>query len=261
MSAGKNPETVYLENDDEFLEELSDYLDVLSNPTRLKILKAIENVPKDIREISYEVGVSYENTKKHIQKLNTAGVIRKETGISSRSSKGIHPVWKYSLMPGGLDSVFSNLQIFSCFSLTPGTEHISERVNSLKEEILAGIRPDNPAVIIIGGPEDARIWPVEETRTRIGRADNDSTYAAEKGDVIISEFHSAVSRISKPHCRIIRENDRWFIEDIKSTGGTYINGEEAEKGIRTEIFDGSTIELSRSTKGAKMIFCAGKKMR
>ena len=103
MSEGKNPETVFLESDDEFLEELSDYLDVLSNPTRLKILKAIENVPKDIREISYEVGVSYENTKKHIQKLNTAGVIRKETGISSRSSKGVHPVWKYSLMPGGLD--------------------------------------------------------------------------------------------------------------------------------------------------------------
>ena len=40
-------------NDDSplFYERLSDYLGVLGNPTRLKILKIIEKNPKDIREI------------------------------------------------------------------------------------------------------------------------------------------------------------------------------------------------------------------
>jgi predicted transcriptional regulator len=74
----------------DFLEELSDYLEVLSNTARLKILKLIERGPKDARTISHEIETSYENTKKHLDKLLSIGLIRKEAGVGKPTSKG-HP--------------------------------------------------------------------------------------------------------------------------------------------------------------------------
>ena len=56
---------------------------------------------------------SYENTKKHLDKLMSIGVIKKEAGLGAPTSKGIHPVWQYSLVPGGLESIIRNLGLFS----------------------------------------------------------------------------------------------------------------------------------------------------
>lgn len=93
--------TLILDTDNDDLQELSEYLDVLSSSTRLKILKAIERSPKDVRQISAAIETSYENTKKHLDKLMSIGVVRKEAGLSRPTAKGVHPVWKYSLVPGG----------------------------------------------------------------------------------------------------------------------------------------------------------------
>ncbi|MDD3976933.1 MAG: FHA domain-containing protein [Methanomicrobium sp.] len=253
MSQEEAKGTIFIENDDDFLEELSDYLDVLSNPARLKILKCIEKNPKDVREISYEIGISYENTKKHIQKLHLAGVIKKETGISSRKTKGVHPVWKYSIMPGGLEAVFKNLQIFNDVNLTPDNEILAERIKNLKAQISDEIKGDIPVVFIVGGPHDETAYLLNHKKIRVGRNDNDHTYVPEEGDIVFPEFYGAVSRITKPHCYFYDEGSDWYIEDIKSTGGTFLNGELLEKGIRYKIKDGDVIELSRGTRAGKLL--------
>ena len=66
--ADKSP-TIVVEDTADSLDELSEYLDVLSSSARLKIVKFLEKKPRDARAISHEIETSYENTKKHLDKL------------------------------------------------------------------------------------------------------------------------------------------------------------------------------------------------
>jgi DNA-binding MarR family transcriptional regulator len=91
--------TVVLEQVPDYFNELSEYLEVLSNSQRLKILKILEKRPKDVRMIASEINTSYENTKKHLDKLISMGLIRKEVGLGQQTSKGVPSFpgpWKQS---------------------------------------------------------------------------------------------------------------------------------------------------------------------
>ena len=105
--------TIILESTADDYSELSEYLEVLSNSQRLKILKILEKGPREVRKIASEIDTSYENTKKHLDKLLSTGLIRKEAGLGEVTSKGVHPVWKYSLVPGAMEAIVRNLGIFS----------------------------------------------------------------------------------------------------------------------------------------------------
>ncbi|MDD4137275.1 MAG: winged helix-turn-helix domain-containing protein, partial [Methanoregula sp.] len=85
--ADKSP-TIIVHEESDSLEELSEYLDVLSSSARLRILKFLEKKPRDARAISKEIETSYENTKKHLDRLLSIGVIRKEAGLGAPTSKG-----------------------------------------------------------------------------------------------------------------------------------------------------------------------------
>ena len=97
----RSPTIISDENTDS-LDELSDYLDVLSSNARLRIIKLLEKKPRDARAIANEIETSYENTKKHLDKLLAIGVIKKEAGLGAPTSKGIHPVWHTRLSLAGL---------------------------------------------------------------------------------------------------------------------------------------------------------------
>lgn len=49
--------------------------------------------------------------------------------------------------------------------------------------------------------------------------------------------------VSKKHCMITNKNGRLFIQDLNSTNGTYVNGEEIH--FDTEIFSGNTIRIGK----------------
>ena len=83
--ADKSP-TIVVEDTEDSLDELSEYLDVLSSSARLRIVKFLEKKPRDARAISREIETSYENTKKHLDKLMSIGVIKKR-----RASGPPHP--------------------------------------------------------------------------------------------------------------------------------------------------------------------------
>jgi predicted transcriptional regulator len=53
---------------------------------RAGILKLVERKPRDTRTISHEIETSYENTKKHLVKLLSIGLIKREAGVGKPGS-------------------------------------------------------------------------------------------------------------------------------------------------------------------------------
>jgi DNA-binding transcriptional ArsR family regulator len=251
--ADKSP-TIIIHEETDSLEELSEYLDVLSSSARLRILKFLEKKPRDARSISREIETSYENTKKHLDKLLSVGVIKKEAGLGAPTSKGIHPVWEYSLVPGGLEVIIRNLGLFSNTRVQVMGSEISRRLDEVKSTLNREILGDVPALIVLGGSDDAKVFLLKNDAVSIGRIDPASRTVYRPGEgVILAESYSAVTRVSKPHGRIVRDNEAWYIEDCGSTGGTQVNNKRVEKNVRTLLHDGDLIELAKGVSGVRFL--------
>ncbi len=245
-------ETVLGAQELDTLEELSEYLEVLSNSARLRILKLVEQRPRDARSLSHEIGTSYENTKKHLDRLLSIGVIRKDAGLGRQTSKGVHPVWEYSLVPGALEAIIRNLAIFSNTGIASVHAGIRSRLGEVRGRIseeFGGF----PALVVMGGAEDGRVCLVRGNTLDIGRVDPDSGPGARER-LVLHEEYRAVTRVSRPHARITRQGDLWQITDAGSTGGTFVNGRKLEKGERIRLEDGAMIELAKGPQGARLLF-------
>jgi len=249
--ADKSP-TIIIHEESDSLEELSEYLDVLSSSARLRILKFLEK--NDARSISREIETSYENTKKHLDKLLSIGVIKKEAGLGAPTSKGIHPVWEYSLVPGGLEAIIRNLGLFSNTKVQVMGSDISRRLDEVKSTLNREVLGDVPAVIVLGGSDDARVFLLKKESVSIGRIDPAGRAAYSPGeDVVLAESYSAVTRVSKPHGRFVHDKDAWYVEDCGSTGGTQLNAKRLEKNVRTLLHDGDLLELAKGVSGVRFL--------
>jgi DNA-binding transcriptional ArsR family regulator len=246
--------TIVVEDPADSLDELSEYLDVLSSSARLRILKFLEKSPKDARAISNEIQTSYANTKKHLDKLLSIGVIKKEAGLGASTSKGIHPVWQYSILRGGLEAIIRNLGLFSNTQIQIVDGEISKRLESVKKTLSKEVLGDVPAAIVMGGADDGKIFLLKDHATSIGRVDQKNPADNEKErEVTLSGSYTAVTRISKPHGRFVHDRDKWYIEDCGSTGGTRLNNRRLEVHNRTPVHDGDIIELAHGVSGVKLI--------
>ena len=108
--------------------------------------------------------------------------------------------------------------------------------------------------MVLGGPDDGKIFMLKDDQIRIGRIDPEKkTGVTYEDDIILSEGYTAVTRISKPHGRFIREKDGWYIEDCGSTGGTRINHQRLEKNTKNRVHDGDLIELAKGISGVKLL--------
>jgi DNA-binding transcriptional ArsR family regulator len=251
--ADKSP-TIIVHEESDSLEELSEYLDVLSSSARLRILKFLEKKPRDARSISREIETSYENTKKHLDKLLSIGVIKKEAGLGAPTSKGIHPVWEYSLVPGGLEAIIRNLGLFSNTRVEVMGSEISRRLNEVKSTLNREVLGDVPAVIVLGGLEDGKVFLLKNDSVSIGRIDPASRATYRPGeDIVLSESYSAVTRVSKPHGRIVKDKDAWYVEDCNSTGGSQLNNKRLEKNVPTLLHDGDLLELAKGVSGVRFL--------
>jgi len=245
-------QTVVLSEDPEFLAELSEYLEVLSSPTRLKILRAIERRPMEIREIAADIGTSYENTKKHLKKLTTAGVIKKEAGLGRETARGVHPVWKFSLQPGGIDSVIVSLGVFSGGMVPAGLGDMASRIRTVKSMLSGGDAP--PMLLLAQGEEDGRVFPLHAACIALGREDppNEAMYDPAT-DIVLPSSYAAVSRVSRPHARLMRTGDTWRLEDCGSTGHTLVNNVPLGRGERPPLSEGDIIDLAKGAGSARFI--------
>jgi DNA-binding transcriptional ArsR family regulator len=244
--------TVVLSEDPEFLAELSEYLEVLSSPTRLKILRTIEHRPMEIREVAAEIETSYENTKKHLNKLTAAGIIKKEAGLGRETAKGVHPVWKFSLQPGGLESVITSLGVFSSGAVPAGFGDVASRVRTVKSMLTGEEAP--PMLLLALGEEDGRVFPLRSDSIALGREDpaNEAMYAPAT-DIVLPASYAAVSRVSRPHARLSRTGGQWRLEDCGSTGQTLVNGVPLERGERKPLVEGDIIDLANGVGSARFV--------
>jgi pSer/pThr/pTyr-binding forkhead associated (FHA) protein/DNA-binding transcriptional ArsR family regulator len=248
-------QTIVLPDNDDYYLELSEYLEVLSNSQRLKILKILEKGPKEVRKIAAEIDTSYENTKKHLDKLLSTGLIKKEAGLGQATSKGVHPVWKYSLVPGAMEAIVRNLGLFSNIRINPADIELRNKLDSVKGQVAEElIATKTPSVVVLGGPEDGKVFQLSGNEVRIGRIDSrkSGSYNMEQ-DVVLSAEYTAVSRVSKPHGKFIAENGQWVIEDGGSTGGTALNSTAIAPDKRMPVRDGDLIELAKGVYGAKLL--------
>jgi DNA-binding transcriptional ArsR family regulator len=247
-------ETVSISSDPAFLQELSEYLEVLSNPVRLKILKVIEKEPKEISEIASRIDTSYANTKKHIDQLVQIGLVRKEAGFGRETVKGIHPVWKFSLAEGGLSMLIKNLGVFSRINIPMGYGEIQGTLNSVRAAVIRESGTDVPVLHLVEGKGAGRTFFLRKDRIQIGRIDPDTPSKTGEGDIALPAEYVAVTRITKPHAVITRAGAGWQIEDRGSSGGTYLNAELVAPMHKTLLKNGDIIDLAMGQDAARFLF-------
>ncbi|MDD1676967.1 MAG: FHA domain-containing protein, partial [Methanomicrobiales archaeon] len=207
---------------------------------------------KDARTISSEIETSYENTKKHLDKLLGIGVIRREAGLGKPTSKGVHPVWEYSLVPGSLEGIVRSLGIFGNLPVASADRDLSERLKAVRGKISEELIGSVPFLMINGGAENGKVHLLQEKKVRIGRTDPEGV-SNEPGDIILAEDYRAVTRVTKPHAVIFREGSSLLFQDCGSTGGSSVNSIPATTGKKVLLHDGDLIELARGITGARLL--------
>jgi DNA-binding transcriptional ArsR family regulator len=247
-------QTVSISTDPVFLKELSEYLEVLSNPVRLKILKVIEKEPREISEIASRIETSYANTKKHIDQLVVIGLVKKEAGFGRETVKGIHPVWKFSLVDGGLETLIRNIGVFSSINIPMGYGDLQSKIEPLKKALLEESGEQYPAMYLVEGGAVGRMFLLKKDRASIGRIDPDFPAFAKDGDIALPVEYAAVTRITKPHAVIFRAGGEWCIEDRGSSSGTYINAGRISPMTRTLLKNGDVIDLAIGESSARFLF-------
>ncbi|MGA2120993.1 MAG: FHA domain-containing protein [Methanoregula sp.] len=256
-SAIPERKTVLVSSDPEFLSELSEYLEVLSSPVRLKILKFIEREPREITAISEHTGMTYQNTKKHMDRLLNTGLVRRNAGFGRETDRGIAPVWKYLLADGGMETLVKTLGLFSSIAIPPGYNDIRRRIESARSEVAKTAGETGPLLCLIGGPADGLAFILKKDRIRIGREDPDHPLPERGGAAVVPDQYKAVTRVTKPHAVLVRTGESWEIEDNGSTGGTFVNSVRLNPRQRTAISSGDIIDLSVGPDAARLLFVAG----
>lgn len=249
-------ETCIVSIDTDFYEDLSQYLEVLSNSTRLRILKLIEKTPKDRRQIAAEINTSYDNTKKHLDKLVNVGLVKKEAGVGQQTSKGVHPVWEYSVVSGGLEQVIRNLGVFSTAGIQK-TPDLSSRLAEVRGQIADEFTGDHLYLVLLTGVDEGRVTILEDQQLSIGRADAESETVP--GSLVLPDWYRTVTRISKPHVRIYTGATGYLVEDCGSTAGTFLNSQPLIPQQRMVLHDGDLLDLATDSYGARFVVMLPKK--
>jgi len=252
--------TILSADEREFLEELSDYLDVLSNSTRLRILLLLEREAMDARTLSQRTEISYENCKKHLERLLDAGLVARVPGLGRETSKGVHPAWKYLPVPGMLEQIQKDL---GALARAPGglsLPALQERIDSVRLTIGREIGSGRWMLLVLGGEWDGRIVSLSRPRTELGRG-REGGISEEGGTVRVSfpPSYRSVTRLEKPHAVIKIAGGACFLEDAGSRGGTFVNGRRVIFPERVSLKDGDRIMLSQGDFPAMLLVIEGKK--
>lgn len=247
--------TLLTADDEEFLRELSEYLEILGNSTRLRILRLLERRSLDARTISLEIETSYENTKKHLEKLLRAGLITRRPGLGRETSKGIHPAWEYYPAAGMIRQIQRDLGILSNLPDEIRGVSLQERIVSVRQKVSLDLQTEDQILLVLGGEWDGRIIPLTSPCTALGRGgENAQAPFPECTAVSFPESYRSLTRISRPHAVIRTRGGLSHIEDRGSTGGTFINGKRISDRDKVLLKDGDRISLSMGEFAALLAY-------
>jgi putative methionine-R-sulfoxide reductase with GAF domain len=94
--------------------------------------------------------------------------------------------------------------------------------------------PSTPKLHIVGGAMKGRSFFLHDGTVFVGRSPSN--------DIQIK--HDA--GVSRKHLKILKVDGRYYIEDLKSTNGTFIDGEQVMPGEAFEIVEGATISIGNT---------------
>jgi DNA-binding transcriptional ArsR family regulator len=248
--------TISIAADPQFLEELSDYLEVLSHPARLNILKFIGSGPKEITAIADHIGMTYQNAKKHLDRLVATGLVTRSAGFGRETERGIAPVWKYSLVPGAMEGLVATLGIFSSVTSQPGYQDIHKRIRLVREAVTGAGGQPAPVLNLLGGTAEGRTFLLRAPRIAVGRDDPDHPVPPSDAVIVLPESYRAVTRVTKPHAVISKSGEGWRVSDGGSTGGTFVNSRKTGPGAGTVLESGDVIDLGAGAQAARFLFVA-----
>ena len=92
---------------------------------------------------------------------------------------------------------------------------------------------------ILDSPEGNRSFEMEKDTIHIGRSPDN--------DIQIKD-----SSISRRHLKIQRRSNKYFVEDLQSKNGTFVNGAQIESGVQLEVQEGVPIIIGMT------LICLGK---
>lgn len=93
---------------------------------------------------------------------------------------------------------------------------------------------DKPVLIIHEGEKAGQRWTIHEDQLVIGRGG--------ECDLVLPE-----RQVSREHIRIYRSGDTYYIEDLDSKNGTWLNGSQL-KGTSAPLRDGDEIQIALAVK-------------
>jgi len=88
---------------------------------------------------------------------------------------------------------------------------------------------DKPILTVIEGKYTNQYWVIDEAAMTLGRDDECNIVLPER-------------QISRQHIRVTREDGKFFIEDLDSRNGTWINGQRIQG--KQELFDGDEVHVA-----------------
>jgi len=96
-----------------------------------------------------------------------------------------------------------------------------------------------PALYILNEPDKGRSFELTDDTTYVGRSS--------ENDIQIQD-----RTVSRKHAKILRKGDKFFIADLKSRNGTFIDALPVEPGQDVEVKEGEPIAIGKS------LICLGK---
>jgi len=90
-----------------------------------------------------------------------------------------------------------------------------------------------PILVVQEGQLAGRRWPLDKGSVTIGRG--------EECDIVLPD-----RQVSRSHVRILREADGFYVQDLGSKNGTYVNGMPVKD--RAKLQDGDEIQVALSVR-------------
>ncbi|MCI0711474.1 MAG: FHA domain-containing protein [Chloroflexi bacterium] len=93
---------------------------------------------------------------------------------------------------------------------------------------------DNPVLIITDGEQTGQRWTIQEDEYVIGRGG--------ECDLVLPE-----RQVSREHVRIYREGDKFYLTDLDSKNGTWVNEIQLQNNT-TQLHDGDEINVAMAVR-------------